>query len=416
MKVSRLPDSRADLQPVAAPAAAAEPPVVAAKPEPEQTSPAERAPAPAAGDDPAAIGNVSVRSVALTVIAIAAAMYVLHWAQEIFIPIVLSILISYALDPVVAAMMRARLPRPAAAALVMALLTGVFGFTAYSMADDASAFVAELPEAARQVQRAVRRGSRDEGAIEQVQKAAEELQKAADAAAVPSPAPPNVTRVQIEEPAIDVRGYLTWGSAGLVAFLGQATLVVFFVFFLLASGDLFKRKLVKLAGPSLAKKKITVQILDEINRQIARFLLVRFVTSVVVGVATWVAFRMVGLEQAGLWAIAAGVFNSVPYFGPVIVAAGTAIVAFLQFDSLGMAGYVAGLSFAITGAEGWLLTPWLTSRTARTNEVAVFIGLIFWSFVWGIWGTLLAVPMLVVAKAYCDRIEDLKPVGELLGE
>jgi predicted PurR-regulated permease PerM len=222
--------------------------------------------------------------------------------------------------------------------------------------------------------------------------------------------------VQIEEPAIDLRGYVTWGSAGVIAFAGQATLVLFFVFFLLASGDLFKRKLVKLAGPSLAQKRITVQILDEINKQIARFLLVRVITSMVVGIATWIAFRSVGLEQAGFWAIAAGVFNSVPYFGPVIVGSGTAVVAFLQFQSLGMAAYVSGISFVITGLEGWLLTPWLTSRTARTNEVAVFIGLIFWSFVWGIWGTLLAVPMLVVFKAYCDRIDDLKPVGELLGD
>ena len=110
---------------------------------------------------------------------------------------------------------------------------------------------------------------------------------------------------------------------------------LFFVFFLLASGDLFKRKLVKLAGPSLEKKKITVQILDEINTQIERFLLVRVVTSVVVGVATWLAFRMVGLEQAGVWGIAAGVFNSIPYFGPVIVAGGTAVVAFLQFGTIG---------------------------------------------------------------------------------
>lgn len=391
---------------------AAEPPPSADPPPKEQAA----ASSPPPADEQLATPNVSVRSVALTVVAIAAAMYVLQWAQEIFIPVVLSILISYALDPVVTALMTVRLPRTAAAALVMVLLTGLFAATAYSMADDAAAFVAELPQAAQQLRRAVRRGSGDAGTIEQVQKAAEELQKTADAAAGPSTAPPNVTRVQIEEPAIDVRGYLTWGSASLVAFVGQATLVVFFVFFLLASGDLFKRKLVKLAGPSLAKKKVTVQILDEINRQIARFLLVRLVTSLVVALATWVAFRFVGLEQAGLWAIAAGIFNSVPYFGPVIVGAGTALVAFLQFESLGMAAYVAGLSFLITGIEGWLLTPWLTSRTARTNEVAVFIGLIFWSFVWGIWGTLLAVPMLVVAKAYCDRIEDLKPVGELLGE
>jgi predicted PurR-regulated permease PerM len=374
------------------------------------------APPPAPAEEPQSNTGVNVRSVALTIIAGAAAMYVLNWAQEAFIPIVLSILISYALDPVVTAVMRARLPRAAAAAVVMTLLSGVFGYTVYVLSDDATAIVARLPEAAQELRKIVRRDGGDEGAIEQVQKAAAELQKTADEATGPNPAPRNVQRVQIEEPAIDLRGYLTWGSASVLAFAGQATLVLFFVFFLLASGDLFKRKLVKLAGPSLAQKRITVQILDEINKQIARFLLVRAITSLVVGIATWIAFRSVGLEQAAFWAIAAGVFNSVPYFGPVIVGCGTALVAFLQFQSLGMAAYVSGISFVITGLEGWLLTPWLTSRTARTNEVAVFIGLIFWTFLWGVWGTLLAVPMLVVFKAYCDRIDDLKPVGELLGD
>jgi predicted PurR-regulated permease PerM len=225
-----------------------------------------------------------------------------------------------------------------------------------------------------------------------------------------------VQRVQIEEPAFDVRGYLSWGSASLFTFASQLVLVFFFAFFMLASGDLFKRKIVKLAGPSLEKRKITVQILDEINTQIERFLLVRVFTSVVVGVITWLALRAMGMEQAGLWGLAAGVFNSIPYFGPVIVAAGVFIVGFLQFDDVAMGIYVSGVSVIITTLEGWLLTPWLTSRAARTNEVAMFFALIFWSFVWGLWGTLLAVPMLVAVKACCDRVEDLKPIGELLGE
>ena len=371
---------------------------------------------PAKSDPPAAPMDVSVRSVALTVIAVAAAMYVLNWANEVFIPIVLSVLISYALEPVVLWLMRLRLSRVASAAVVMALLTSSFVYGGYALSDDATAIVAELPDAAQKLRGVLNRNRGEEGAIEQVQEAAEELQKTANAAAGPSPAPKGVQRVQIEEPAIDVREYVSWGSAGIVAFAGQAVLVVFFVFFLLASGDQFKRKLVRLAGPSLEKKKITVQILDDINTQIRRFLFVRVVTSVVVGIASWIVFRWFGLEQAGIWAIAAGVFNSIPYFGPIIVASGTAIVAFLQFGTVEMTLYVAGASLAITSLEGWLLTPWLTSRTARTNEVAVFVGLIFWSFVWGIWGTLLAVPMLVTAKAYCDRIEDLKPIGELLGE
>jgi len=349
-------------------------------------------------------------------IAVGVTMYVLHWAREVFIPIVLSILISYALEPVVVWITRIRLPRAAAAAVVVTLVTGLLGYGIYSLSDDGAAIVAKLPAAARQFRRIMERDRDNAGAMQQVQRAAEELQKTADQAAVENPVSKDVTRVQIEEPAINLRQYVSWGQAGAIAFAGQATLVFFFVFFLLASGDLFKRKFVKIAGPSLEKKRVTVQILDEINHQIARFLLVRVVTSLVVAAATWVAFRLVGLEQAALWALAAGVFNTIPYFGPVIVAGATAVVAFLQFGTIAMTVYVSGISLVITSLEGWVLTPWLTSRTARTNEVAVFIGLIFWTFVWGLWGTLLAVPMLVAVKAYCDRIDDLKPIGELLGD
>lgn len=364
--------------------------------------------------DPAA--GESIRTVALALIACAATMALLWWAQEVFIPIVLSVLISYALEPPVLWLMRLRVPRTLAAAVVVGALTTTAGYMTWELRDDAAAIVAQLPQAAEKLRQTIRASQIGPSPIQQMQKTADELQRAADATTGPSTAPRGVQRVQIERPAIDFREYLFWGSASAVAFAGQAMLVLFFVFFLLATGDLFKRKLVRLAGPSLEKKKITVQLLNEINLQIERFLLVRMATSILVGVATWVAFRLIGLEQAGLWAVAAGVFNSIPYFGPIIVACGTATVAFLQFGTVAMAVYVSGVSLLITGLEGWLLTPWLTSRTARTNEVAVFVGLIFWGFVWGLWGTLLAVPMLVVLKAFCDRVDDLKPVGELLGE
>jgi predicted PurR-regulated permease PerM len=360
--------------------------------------------------------DVSVRGIALTIIAATAGTYLLHWAQEVFIPIVLSVLIGYALEPPVIWLMRLKLPRLVASGVVVALLAGSLAYGVYSLSDDATAIVASVPEAAQKLRQMVRKGQRETGALQQVQQAAQELQRTADEAAGPTTAPRGVQRVQVVQPAFDLREYVTWGGASAVAFAGQAVLVIFFVFFLLASGDLFKRKIVKLAGPSLERKRITVQILDEINTQIARFLFVRVITSAVVGVATWLVFTLIGLQQAAFWGLAAGIFNSIPYFGPLIVAAGTALVGFLQFGTIPMALYVSGISLAITSLEGWLLTPWLTSRTARTNEVAIFVGLIFWSFVWGIWGTLLAVPMLVAVKAYCDHVEDLKPIGELLGE
>jgi predicted PurR-regulated permease PerM len=220
----------------------------------------------------------------------------------------------------------------------------------------------------------------------------------------------------VEPPPFSMGNYLMWGSIGIATAVGQIVLILFLAYFLLASGDLYRRKLVKIAGPSLTQKKITIQILSEIDRQIETFLLVQVFTSSVVAIATWLAFRAMGMQQAAVWGIVAGVFNSIPYFGPVLVTGATAGIAFLQFGNIHMAVLVGAVALVITTLEGFLLTPWLTSRTARMNAVAVFIGLLFWGWVWNVWGMLLAVPMMMVIKAVCDHVEDLNAFGELLGE
>jgi predicted PurR-regulated permease PerM len=213
-----------------------------------------------------------------------------------------------------------------------------------------------------------------------------------------------------------VAQYLVWGSMNLFAGAMQVLMILFLSYFLLASGDLYRRKLVKIAGPSLEKKKITLQILREIDDQIERFLVVQLFTSAIVGVTTWLALRWIGFEQPAFWGLLAGVFNSIPYFGPVVVTGAIGVVAFLQFGEVRPILLAAGVTFAITTLEGVLLTPLLTSRAARMNAVAVFVGLLFWGWLWGVWGTLLAVPMLMIVKAVCDRVEDLQPIGELLGD
>jgi predicted PurR-regulated permease PerM len=123
-----------------------------------------------------------------------------------------------------------------------------------------------------------------------------------------------------------------------------------------------------------------------------------------------------GVDEAALWGLLAGIFNSIPYYGPLIVSGGLSIVTFLQFGTVSMTLLVAGVSMLITSAEGWLLTPMLMGRVAAMNRVAVFVGLLFWSWVWGVWGMLLAVPMMMSIKVICDHIDDLKPVGRFLGE
>jgi predicted PurR-regulated permease PerM len=360
---------------------------------------------------------LTIRHTGLTLIALLAVVLVLQYLQAIIIPIVLGILVSYALEPIVAWMVRWRIPRVVAAGALLLTLVAAGGWLVYSLRGQATEIVDRLPQAAQQLRRILERRQPDTGnAINQVQRAANELEKAAAAAASPPPPPSGVTRVQVESPRFNVGAYVLWGSLGAVAVLGQLLLVLLLVFFLLASGDLYRRKLVRIAGPSLSQKRITVEILADVNRQIESFLLVQLFTSTLVGVVSWLAFRAFGLEQAALWGLMAGIFNSIPYLGPIVVTGGTAVAGFIQFGNVRMALLVAGTSLVITSLEGFLLTPWLGSRAARMNAVAVFVGLIFWGALWNVWGMLLAVPMMMVLKAVCDHVEDFKPVSELLGD
>jgi predicted PurR-regulated permease PerM len=368
---------------------------------------------------------VDVRSVTLSVIAVLASILMLQYAQSVLIPLVIAVLIGYVLAPAVDSMERRGLNRVVGSTIALVLLCGAIGLGIYSLTGQVMAIVERVPEAARRMteridERGPRRGE-DRSAIEKVQDAAKEVEEAAEQAADDPEerrriASRGVQRVQIVEPTFAARDYVWAGGLNLLAFLGQAGMVLFLVFFLLVTGDLFKRKMVKIAGPTLTKKKISVQIMDDINHQISNFLRVQVITSAIVGVATAFALWLFGVEQYLVWGLLAGIFNSIPYLGPIIVSGGLAVVAFMQFDDIWMTIYVSGTAMAITALEGWLLTPALMSRAAQMNAVAIFVGLLFWSWVWGVMGTILAVPMLMILKAICDRVEDLQPIGELLGE
>ncbi|MBI2770048.1 MAG: AI-2E family transporter [Burkholderiales bacterium] len=363
---------------------------------------------------------VNIRSVALAVVAVFATIYALHWAAAVFIPLMISLLLTYALSPPVEWLARWRVPRWLTAAALLLGLLGGFGWTGYALSDDTAALIDSLPLAAQKVRDAVHtRTSTKATPLETVQKAAAQLEQAAQESGAQPPAvaaDKGVMRVQVEPPHFNVRNFILSGTLGLLFGLGQATVVVFLTFFALASGDTFRRKLVKIAGPTLSEKKVTVQVLDEITEQIKRYLMVQVLSSVVVGVVTWLAFWLLGLEHSVVWGIAAGVFNLIPYVGSIAVTGGSALVAFLQFGTPQMALAVGGASLFIHTLTGNLLTPWLTSRTSRMNPVVVFVAVLFWGWLWGVWGLLLGIPILMVIKAICDRVEDLKPIGELLGD
>jgi len=362
--------------------------------------------------------RVDIHSIALAVLAVLAVVYALHWARAVFIPLMLGVMISYALSPPVNVMQKWHIPRAIGAAVLLLAIVGGVGSAIYSLSDDAGDLIETLPDAAHKLRLALlKKPGSSESTIEKMQRAATQIDQAASESGAPAPAAPSgVTRVQVENPQINVKDYLWMGTKGAIGFAGQISMVLFLAYFIMVSGNTFRRKMVRIAGPTMHKKRDTLRVLDEINGQIQRFLLVQIAASIVVGVVTWLAFLWIGMEHAAIWGIAAGVFNTIPYLGPIIVTGGTAFVAFLQFGTVSMALLVAGISLLITSLEGYLLTPWLTGRASRMNPLAVFIGVLFWGWLWGVWGLLLGVPIIMMIKAVCDRVEDLKPVGQLLGD
>ena len=358
---------------------------------------------------------ISIRSLSLAIIALLAGLFVLHWARAVFIPFMQGLVFSYALSPVVNWMESHRVPRALGAGIVILSLLAALGITTYALSNEAVQLVESLPAAAQKFRQTLkaRQGGKS-GTLETVQKAATQIEQAAQETSAPATSR-GVMRVIVEPARFNIKDYLWTGTIGLATLTGQITVVIFLTYFLMVSGNTFRRKLIKLAGPSLSSKKVTLQALDEITGQIQRYFQVQLATSALVGVLTGLTLWAIGLENAAVWGIAAGVLNLIPYVGSLVTAVASGGVAFLQFGSVNMALLVAGASLVIHTIVGNLITPWLTSRTSRMNPVAVFVGLLAWGWLWGVWGLLLGLPILMIVKAVCDRIDDLNPIGDFLG-
>src|SRR5678815_478429 len=363
-----------------------------------------------------------VENVATSLVAVLSVVVILRYAQDLFTPIILSILIAYAANPVVAAVQSLHIPRAVASLLLVFGLVFAVGFGAYLLRDQVNVVLETLPEGIAKMRRKIEeiRGApvQPSGTVSSsIQETAKEIEKAAQAAAAPiTGTAKGVSKVQIVDPPLRATDYIWTGSLGLLGLMGQAVLVLFLVFFLLASGDLFKRKLVRIVGSTLGEKRLTVETLNEIDTQIQHFLVVQILTSGIVAVCTAAALWVIGMKQPVIWGIAAGIFNSVPYFGAIIVSSGLAVLAFVQFDSVSMALEVAVVALVITGLEGFVLTPMLMGRAARINGVAMFISILFWSWLWGVFGMIVAVPLMMVIKSVCVRIDRLEWVSEILSE
>ncbi len=361
---------------------------------------------------------VDARGLALGVLAVLAVVFALSWAQAFVVPLLLGIVIAYTLNPLVAWLEAIRIPRLVGTVVVMASVIGALVLGAYALRDEMQTIVEQLPAAATKFATGLARLRGGQiGTMEKMQNAATEVERATTQAASGSAAPrQSATHVIVDQPTFKLGSFLWESSMGAVGAVVQAAMVVFLVFFLLLGGDMYKRKLVRLTGPSLSERKITVRLLDNINGSIQKYMFMLLTTNLLVALLSWIAFRSIGLENAGAWAVAAGLLHIVPYLGPGVAAVATGVAAFMQFESFAMALLVAGAALAIATLVGTFIATWMTGRIASMNSAAVFVSLLFWGWLWGVWGLLLGIPIIVIVKVVSQHVEPLHPVAELLGD
>ncbi len=346
-------------------------------------------------------GPFGVRNVALTGLFVLAAFYTLYFARAFFLPIVLALLLSLLLLPVVRLLRRLRLPEPAGAAVVLLVLLGALGFGVYELAGPAAEWTQKAPQSLRQIERKLRQLKKP---VQALGKATEQMEKMTQVSGGPA-----VRTVEVKPVSLGQRLF-----SQATELFGGALVMFILTYFLLASGDLFLRKLIRVL-PSFDDKKRAVEIARQMESDISAYLATITLINLGVGLAVWGMAAWIGLPNPLLWGAIAFVTNYIPYVGALVMIGVLAMVGFLTFDELGQALLAAGGFVVINLLEGYLVTPMVLGRRLTLNPVVIFLGLTFWGWIWGITGALLAVPIMVAFKIFCDRIEPLAPIGEFLG-
>jgi predicted PurR-regulated permease PerM len=352
-------------------------------------------------------------SIPVWILALVAVTFVLREARTLFVPVALAILIAAAVSPIVCWFDRIRVPRSVSAAIVVGVFTAAAGWCGWVLSDDVAQMAQDLPQQIRQL-----RGELQSSATGGV---LDDLNQAANEATAPPPADGAVAQEDEVAPAPAPAGprtgslatYLWEGSANLFSVAGHVSVITLLVYFLLVGGFQWHDRIVRLLGTMLSSRRTGAEVVGEITLQVQRFLVMRLWTSLFVAVVTWIALVVLDAPAPGVWSVAAGVFNWVPYFGPIIVSGGLAIVGFVA-GGMSMALQISLVAMVITSVEGSVLTPLVMGRATRMNTLAIFVSLLFWSWVWGIWGTILAVPLTSVIKAIADHVEPLYWLSDLL--
>ena len=343
-----------------------------------------------------------VWSIATNGLFVLACLYTLRTARDFLLPLVIGVLLYFILIPLVRTLKRAGLPESGGAAVVVLSFLLVVGLGAYALSWPASTWMARAPDGLKRVETKLKPLLRS---VEKLTRTAQQVEDITGGA-TPGAAP----EVQVKEPGI--------GAAflgGMQSFLGGVAIVLTLVYFLLASGDTVLRKIVQ-ASPRLADRKRAVDIAREMEQQISSYLLLTTLINAVLGVVVAVALWLMGMPNPVLWGVTAAVTNFIPYLGSLICTAVIGLAALLAFEDIGWALLVPTVFFLINTLEGYVITPLIMGRRFTLDPALLFVGLLFWWFVWGTPGALLAVPMMAAFKIFCERVESLQPIAAFLGD
>lgn len=351
-------------------------------------------------------------TVALTLIALLLGLFAIRTGAAFFIPLLLSLFLNYALSPVVGRLASWGVPRAMSAAVVILAFGAAIAGAFYRVGSDAGDVLQEIPSAVQRLRIALTHAQQDHtGTLEHMQRTASELQKLAEAAS-PQQSRPNAPA---GPSGLDISSMLLIGTSNVAIALGQLASALFLAFFLLSAGDLFRRKFLHAVGGDFSRRKMTLRILDGVDRQNQRYFAIVLLVNVAVGIVIGAGFYAIGLERPLVWGIAAAVVHTIPYVGAAMLAGAAALIAYGQFGTLQMALLAAAIPILAAAILGIGVQTWLMGRAARMNTPAVFVSLLFWGMLWGGWGLLLAVPIMVAVKTLCDHVERLKPYGDILG-
>lgn len=332
-----------------------------------------------------------------------ACLYTVYFARPVLLPLTLGLILDFLFRPVVRALKSWRLPEPAGAAVVILTLFGAFTFGLYELSGPASDWLAKAPRSLSQIEARLHKVLRP---VEKVTQTAEQVDRLASV----KPGGEQVPEVQVKEPGL---GTVLFG--GTQAFIEASVVALTLLFFLLASGDLFLRRVIALLSAEKDKARAG-EISREIERQVSRYLYATTGINTAFGVVAGLAMWLLGMPNAVLWGVLAGLTSFIPYLGGLASAVLIGLAALLTFDQTGRVVTIVLVFIVLDTLKGYILTPLVMGKQFTLNAAMLFVALTFWWWAWGIPGALLAVPLMAIFKIFCERIEALTPLAKLLEE